>query len=173
MDTYKLRVKIGDFEFDAEGPEDSVKQQFEAFKEIVLQAAPKAEKKEERQEGDVEHKPLTNTIPLDKIIQYDSATGDIILTALPQGDYQEAKAVLLLLLGYKLNKNEENVLVTDLMNGLRRSGCPVGRLDRALAPYSGTYVFKTGIGKGGRYRLTLQGTKEAFNIGQEILKLVA
>lgn len=40
MDGYKLRVKIGDHEFEAEGPADVVKEQFELWKSLVTSAPP-------------------------------------------------------------------------------------------------------------------------------------
>jgi hypothetical protein len=37
MEGYKLRVKLGDHEFEAEGEEASVKLQFDQFKELLSQ----------------------------------------------------------------------------------------------------------------------------------------
>src|SRR6266852_1231085 len=35
METFKIRVKLGDHEFEAEGPQEAVERQFETFKELV------------------------------------------------------------------------------------------------------------------------------------------
>jgi hypothetical protein len=35
VDNYRLKIKVGDHEFEAEGPSDVVKEQFNAFKELI------------------------------------------------------------------------------------------------------------------------------------------
>ena len=35
MADYRLKIKIGEHEFEADGPVDAVKSQFEAFKELI------------------------------------------------------------------------------------------------------------------------------------------
>src|SRR5258708_14663815 len=35
MEAFKIRVKVGDHEFEAEGPQEAVERQFETFKELV------------------------------------------------------------------------------------------------------------------------------------------
>ena len=36
MDSYRIRVKVGPHEFEAEGPEGIVKEQFEVFRDLIL-----------------------------------------------------------------------------------------------------------------------------------------
>ena len=80
----------------------------------------------------------------------------------PGGKYPEADAVLLLLLGHKRLRNEEDVPVTVLTEALKQSGCPAKRLDRILTIYTKDHsVLRSGRGKGGKYRLTNLGLQKA------------
>src|ERR1019366_7885245 len=86
METTRIKVKIGEHEFDAEGPVEAVQSQFEAFRALVstaprqnLQAVP---------EGNLQATEKNNTpdafphIPIEKILHI---AGRIVsLTALPK-----------------------------------------------------------------------------------------
>ena len=49
MDAYRLKIRIGEHEFEAEGPQEAVERQFEAFKELIT-FLPKKESKQPAQD---------------------------------------------------------------------------------------------------------------------------
>jgi len=101
-------------------------------------------------------------IDLAKLFRVSPQTHLLSLCQPPEGKYPEADAVLLLLLGHKRLRNEEDVPVTVLTEALKQSGCQVKRLDRILTVYMKDHsVIRSGRGKGGKYRLTNLGLKKA------------
>lgn len=179
---FKLRVKIGCDEFEAEGPPELVAQRFEEFRLLIRKPergsgeAPRtgsdAEGAERREAVGPDIRKATDPPhDLASLLRCDLATGQVSLATLPEGKQKEADAVLLLLLGHKRFRGEDEVPVTLLNEGLRQSGCPVSRLDRVLMSYTKHHlVLKSGVGKGGRYRLTNQGLKKADALAHELSK---
>lgn len=169
MDTTRIKVKIGDNEFDAEGPTAIVQAQFKAFQEIVSTmprvAAPSQPKHEQQpimQQGDAGNFPH---IPVEKILH---VSGRVVsLTALPKSS---ADAALLILLGHKDLRNNVSVTGQEIGDGLDQSGHPVPRVDRVMEKaLEEALVLKTGIKRGTRYRLTNQGLSKALNIAKELI----
>jgi hypothetical protein len=180
MDNLKIRVKVGDHEFEAEGPRESVELQFQLFKELVGAApvrtpgqAPPAPKPPVIQTP-TQNGGLVDETP-DKTV-YDrlfSVDGDrLSLHYLPEGENREANALLILLLGYRIITAQEQVLGGRLMQGLQQSGLTLDRIDRVLDPYIPSLILKTGIKKGTKYRLTNIGLARAKVIAEEQLKIL-
>ena len=177
--TFKLRVKIDGQEFEAEGQSDLVSRQFEAFR-LMIQGAGSASVRQvdhpdtgrplrplERQ--DVHAEAGRPDVDLAKLFQVSPQTQLLSLRQPPGGEYPEADAVLLLLLGHKRLRNEEDVPVTVLTEALKQSGCPVKRLDRILTIYTKDHsVLRSGRGKGGKYRLTNLGLKKVGAIAAQL-----
>ena len=172
MDVYKLRVKLQGCEFEAEGPEEIVKQQFEEFKTLI-NAAPPSLRREEHASGGP---PLAKALEMVNIFQHDEELQRIKLIVPPQGEHKDAEAALLLLYAYKVMGNQDEVRVTTLKQSLKDSGRPVKRVDRAIDPYThdpDLFVMPVGLeGKGRRYRLTPQGTAKAQALCGALVRLV-
>lgn len=181
METYKIRVKIGDHEFEAEGPADAVKEQFAAFKELVGAApAPKgtpppakpslpdSEDNDSREPGSSDRDRL-------KLLFSEESDGRLITLRIPpQGERREADALLLIALGYRLLKGVDEVLVTVLKEASHRSGISIQRVDRvASRDVSDNLFIKTGSGKGGKYRLTNTGITRAKELMETALSNVS
>jgi hypothetical protein len=169
--TFKLKVKIGGQEFEAEGLPDLVTRQFEAFCLMIQEAGLVTGERPLHLEG---RRPLDPTpqepipqashrdVDLVKLFRVSPQTQLLSLRQPPGSKYPEADAVLLLLLGHKQLRNEEDVPVTVLTEALKQSGCHVKRLDRILTVYTKDHsVVRSGRGKGGKYRLTNLGLKKA------------
>lgn len=178
--TFKLRVKIGASEFEAEGQPDLVAQRFEEFRRLIgnpewssseterTGGEPRIAEQRETAGPDT-RQAAASPEELGSLIRYDRDTRRMSLAALPEGKYREADSVLLLLLGHKRFRGEDEVPVTVLKEGLKQSGCPVARLDRVLMTYTrDRLVLKSGLGKGGKYRLTNRGLKNAEAIAREL-----
>ena|SRR6266446_1783473 len=169
MDAYKLRVKIGAAEFDAEGPEEAVKAQFEQFKTLLDSVPPTGPQVQPAPTGNGSGQSTaeqTADVPqgFERLFAVDAKNGKntVTLRLLPQGEDRDWVALLLLLWGFKRKFGEDRVPVTTLKEVLERSGVTVGRVDRvADKPQRGGLVLKGGRAKGGTYALTNTGQARA------------
>jgi hypothetical protein len=134
---YRLKIKIGQNEFEAEGPPEAVQQQFEAFKEMVarIPSTPSQESAQLSQPS-IEVKPpqlppadaAANGKTLSKIMRVDGRS--VSLTARPEGIRE---AILLILYGQKELRENDSVSGSEVMHGLARTGgFSVARVDRYL-----------------------------------------
>lgn len=168
---FKLRVKIYGQEFEAEGPADLVRAQFEAFRQLMqgmslysgaagpdenpntIAATKDTASKMDALARSDDFKSLFRMRPHEQLLS---------LHQPPTGRTPEADAALLLLFGYTRYRHEEEVPVTTLNAALTQSGCHVRRLDRILKEYlRDRSIVRSGRGKGGRYRLTNLGVHKA------------
>ena len=166
METTKIRVKIGDHEFEAEGPAETVQAQFEAFRALL--SNPPA--KQETTEALSPVKPVENTnhinhVRLDRIMR---AQGRVIsLTAIPD---KEEDCALLILLGNKEMRANESVTGGEIGDGMAQSGRPVPRTDRIMDKLiEANYVLKSGIRRATRYRLSNVGHQRALAVARELI----
>lgn len=173
MDTYKLRVKIGPHEFEAEGPPDAVRTQFEEFKNLVGSAPPPSSKSGQ--------KPDTQSVPnytdvdvsggLDQLFAVDNKRALVSLKFPPHGKESTADAAVLILYGFKMLLGKDDAPVSKLITALEQSGCSVKRLDRDAAKYlRESLIIKGGRGRGGRYRLANQGIRRAQELVEEFFQ---
>jgi hypothetical protein len=193
MDTYKLRVKIGPNEFEAEGQPDVVKAQFEEWKTLVVGARLGPSSPTQPHAQGTQHSPAGADAPpfvgsveggaagasmdssrLGRLFDVDHNKDRVTLKVLPQGDNKAADALLITLYGYKALREKNDVQVTSLKSSLVFSGCLGGkRIDRVAEPHvRKQFLLKRGIGKGGIYTLTSMGSNAAKEIIDDLLKLV-
>lgn len=172
MEPYKLHIKIGPHEFHGEGPEESVKRDYDEWKSLIKVAA----------NGNVvapltvEPPPQGNSLSeidqqsLTRVIISDEKRNLVSLRMLPRTDDRDGDALVLILLGHKLLRNEDEVFVTQLKPELTQSGLVVDRIDRmASRPLNAGFLNKAGFGKGGRYSLTNAG----LDYAKALLNVVA
>ncbi len=168
---FKLRVKIDGQEFEAEGPAELVRGQFETFRAMMQELPGREGAGLPRQNGNdlpAQSEQTRGTVApthregLADLYRIASPPQALSLRQLPAGTTPEADAVLLLLLGYQRLRNEDEVPATTLNAALAQSGCRIKRLDRILKAYlNDRSIVRTGRGKGGRYRLTNLGLHKA------------
>lgn len=169
METSRIKVKIGDNEFEAEGPTDIVKEQFEAFKEIIRLAPAKTSTTTLSDSVQtIVNQFAANGIPmlnLDKIMH---VSGRIVsLTALPM---TPEDAALLIMLGHKELKKNVSVTGQEIGDGLDQSGRPVARVDRIMeSAIKDALVLKSGVKRATRYRLSNQGLVKAQKLASDLL----
>src|SRR5947209_4527541 len=104
MDTQKLKIKIGEHEFEAEGPTEIIKEQFAIFKDLI--ASTPATKKEKPAETS-QQSPVPNNssiLALDRIVRVDGRF--ISLTA---STNSVSDAVMVIMLAQRLLRNSETV----------------------------------------------------------------
>ena len=177
-DGYKLRVRIGNAEFEAEGAEETVREQFAEFQRLLAQpVAPAVFKKgPDTPVTDSDGRVLTEQPAdlqvFDRLFSVDEKSGRrmVSLRFLPQGDDRDWVAMLLILLAGKRVLGEDRVQVTTLKGMLERSGVTVDRVDRiAEKPRKGGFVLKGGKAKGSTYALTNTGQARAEQELQHML----
>jgi hypothetical protein len=170
MEPYKLSVKIAEHQFNGEGPEDAVRRDFDAWRELVSTHTAKVALQKPQLEGAVGGSPEDVAGPLAaRAFDFDERKGLLTLRALPHTQDREADTLLLLLLGYKLMAKQEEVGVTTLKWALEQSGCTVDRVDRiASKPLNARLVLKGGKAKGSRFSLTNPGVGRAKDLLQEV-----
>ncbi|MDR3564766.1 MAG: hypothetical protein P4N59_25505 [Negativicutes bacterium] len=169
MEVSKIRIKIGEHEFEASGPPESVQAQFEAFQKLIISVPIKQpenpviqdeeEHSNQRVSGGVAH------VPLEKILR---VSGRIVsLTAIP---VSTEDAALLIMLGHKDLRNNESVTGQEIGDGLSQSGRPVPRTDRIMdKPIASAYVLKSGFKRSTRYRLSNIGHQKALATARELI----
>jgi hypothetical protein len=159
-----LRVKVGSHEFEAEGSEESVKAQFEAWKELVAASPASSDPADPEQQQDQEQT-SGDQRELGRVFSIDSRRKLVSLRILPRGERRDADALLLLLYGYERGLGQEEVLAGRLKQSLAVSGRRIDRIDRAIAPHDrANHVLKGGTGKGGKYSLSNTGREIAVQL---------
>lgn len=166
---HKVRIKIGDAEFEAEGSEESVKQQYADFLSAISSRKPETKKPAKPNEQE----PLGNGNggDLQDIIgRVFKVDGDLIsLHFLPKSETAQSDALMMLLYGYAALKNQQMVLGTQLVRAANQSGLGMDRVDRSLARYENeNMILKGGVKKGTRYGLNNLGKTKA----EELLKAI-
>ncbi|MYF25429.1 MAG: hypothetical protein F4224_09110 [Nitrospira sp. SB0678_bin_10] len=189
MDNSRLRVKASDYELEAEGSRDFVREQYEAFRRLLgdvpgKSAVPQSRETVERSSSpQVPASPLprekavapakSETKSFQKLLVWDDRTQQMKIMVLPEGPTKVADTVLLLLLGYRELRGTSQVSALDLNQGLRSASFDDLRLDREMAPYlKAKLVLRSGVGKGSRYRLTARGVKQAQELVQSLATLL-
>lgn len=172
MDSYKIKVKIGDYEFEAEGSPEIVRAQFDSFKELISSipakkdtpaASPIQQNPQKQEENEENGNPL-----YDKVFKVDGRV--VSLTALPSG---VPEAILMMILAQRHYRKNESVTGSEIMDGLQQSGYTVDRIDRQMDKFVGDgLVIRIGKARGTRYRLTNQGLQKAQTIAKDVIATV-
>ena len=166
MENYRLKVKLGEHEFEAEGPVDVVQAQFAAFRELIGSVAATAPSTDQKiPNGSIASLPH---LPLERIMKVE---GRMVSLTAKCDTVQEA--VLLLLLGQMEFRSNQEVTGAELMDGLKQSGYILPRVDKVLDALSADgNAITVGVNRGRRYRLTNQGKSQALLIAKDVLTTV-
>lgn len=171
MEVQRLRVKVGDHEFEAEGAADVVQAQFEAFRDLVVNAPSAKSAKPPPDVGSTGG----STDGDSDALKLDSITNvnDRVVSLTARGDTLEEE-IMLLLLGQKMLRSNDSVSGAEIIDGLRQTGRTVKRVDYQLDKMKVTGdAITTGRGRARRYRLTNQGRSKAIEIARALIAKVA
>ena len=154
MDALRIRIKLGEYEFESEGPSELVRAELAAFKKLLPKEAISAS----------EH-PVISLESTRKALR---VNGRVVFLGIRTESVEDA--LLVLLLGQKHLRNNDRVTGAEIMDGLRASGQRVGRVDHLLNRHvrDGS-ITVTGKRRSRRYKLTNRGIQRA----QEITDLLA
>ncbi len=189
MENLKLRIKVRDCELEAEGPQTFVHEQFEAFKQLLADMTQKSVLSELRDETDLVPSQKLSSPPrfpheqalpknspaaaLQKLLAWNDRTQQVTCAVIPEGHLRTADTVLLLLWGYQELRGLSEISAMILNRGLKSAGFSQFRLDRIMTPYlKDRLVLRSGVGKGGRYRLTTRGVEKAQDLVQNLAALI-
>lgn len=187
MDNSRLRVKASDYELEAEGSRDFVREQYEAFRRLLGDVAQKPVLSKRKGDPSPSRQSPDSPLPgekssaqqnswtesFGKILVWDEGTQRVKNTVLPDGPMRVADTVLLLLFGYRELHGLSQVAALLLNQSLKSAGFDDLRLDREMAPYvKARLVLRSGVGKGSRYRLTTRGVKKAQELVQTLTALI-
>ncbi len=169
----RLRIKLGPYEFDAEGSRPVVEAHLEAWKKLivtqplvhaggepVLRPAALAELAAADERGP-------------EIVRPDHRLNRIVLLAHPAGKRSAEDALLLILYGCQQHFGEEGrqARAALLNKSLAASGFPSKRIDRLLAHHIRNQLVATvGARKSTAYRLTSAGHKRAEELLADLRK---
>jgi hypothetical protein len=160
---YKLHVKIGTSEFNAEGTEAAVQAQYASFLEAIrTQPAGAQVKPPGKEEEEVPPPPEINPDLLARAYVNDGK-GAISLRVLPKTEDVEGDAILLLIYGFRVLANMESVLAGPLTDAARTSGLNLARVDRSVGT-NNQYIQKGGSKRGSRYALNNPGIQRAQSL---------
>jgi hypothetical protein len=167
MEMNKLKVKIGEHEFEAEGPTEVVQAQFAAFRDLVANLP-------SRRAPDSSPAPAVNNsnqrteLMLDKIMK----SNDRIVSLTVRGASLDEE-ILLLLLGQKNLRANESVTGAEILDGLRKTGQTVDRVTYQLNKLTTAGdVITVGVHRARRYRLTNQGFAKAQELAITLVSTV-
>ena len=189
MENLKLRIKVRDCELEAEGPQTFVHEQFEAFKQLLADMTQKSVLSDLRDKTDrVPSQELSSPLrfpheqalpknspaaALQKLLAWNDRTQQVTCAIIPEGHLRTADTVLLLLWGYQELRGLSEISAMILNRGLKSAGFSQFRLDRIMTPYlKDRLVLRSGVGKGGRYRLTTRGVEKAQDLVQTLAALI-
>lgn len=171
MADYKIRVKVGANEFDAEGPKEFVEELFRRFEALVNSKASLFPVTPSKTEADKTHS-VDAFVESPFAAAFHQEGNRISLVGRFDGEERELDAALLILFGYKELRNADTVSADELLYGLKQTGYSVERADRLMkrGHASGLLNF-SGVRRGTRYRLTVPGIAKAKELGKELLNM--
>lgn len=176
MDNYRLKIKLGDFEFDAEGPHDVVQAQFQAFQEMVASLPkPSTRHDERREEAPKDVREIRDAEPvvdanLNRIMRVENRV--VSLTVRPQS---QEDAALLIIYGQRMLRDNEAPTGSEIVDGAEvTGGLDFGRSARLFEKLARQGdIISIGERRGKRYRLTNAGLTKARQIAGTMLALIA
>ena len=176
-----LKIKVGADEFEAAGPVEVVEAQFTIFVDlVVIRQAKAALRTPNNGDSDIVSPNMSSVLgdvslvdgsrelvdaSRDKIMRLDARV--VSLKARPQSS---AEAVLLILYGQKLLRNNESVTGSEVIRGLAPGGFSIARVDRLLKHLSRNGdVMVMGRRRSKRYSLTNTGLAKARQVAAGLL----
>lgn len=174
MDNDRLKIKIGEHEFEAEGSSETVDRRLAEFKALVTMAlshppTDKSAMMPESMAGVKSTPPQRDDEQLLRIMRVEDRIVSLTVRAQSADD-----AALLVLFGQKMFRNNDSVTGMEVIEGLTVSGQTVARVDRVLDRLAGNgLVIVIGQHRGRRYRLTNAGLNHARELASTLIAMVA
>lgn len=161
---HRIKVKIGNAEFEAEGKPELVKKQYDEFMAAVANL-PKAPAAESVAAPTAEPEPRPNaagnsklsTAIIDRVFRQDDP---LSLMDTPKTDNAEADALLVLVYGHTELRGKPDVTGAALVKSASKTGLNIDRISRTVDARR-EFIRSSGVKKGTRYSLNNRGIAEA------------
>jgi hypothetical protein len=153
-----MKVRVGHSEFEAEGDEITVNEQYRLFLQVI--STQNVDSAASQNGNNVKHgRDGDDPISQDTWDRFyvREGDGDVSLRVLPNTDQPTADALVLLLYGYHQLCNVPTVPSADLLAMGAKSGLRIDRIDRSIPNGHNRYISKGGSRRGSRYALNNQG----------------
>lgn len=174
MDACKLKIKIGQHEFEAEGPTQVVQEQFVAFKELASIAQVRAPTDGARTPDPLPNPSRLKSDAVDELLSEIMRVEDRVVSLLVKPQKVD-DALLLLLYGQKTLRKNDAVSGAEMLDGIKATGgMAVTRVDKLLEK-AGTAgdVIVMGERRAKRYRLTNAGLAKARSVADALASIIA
>jgi hypothetical protein len=158
---HKIKVKLGDAEFEAEGTEDTVQAQYDQFLAVLEKSGGAAKPKTTARPASEDDASLARIFDVRQ-------DGTLSFRVHPPDTIDGSDALALLLLGYRRLGTKENVLSTQLQKSARQSGLGEQRIDQLAQPHIPRFILRGGQRKGTTYTLTTQGISRAWEVAAQM-----
>ena len=155
MGDLRIRIKVGENEFEADGPVDIVRAELAGFKKLI------GHKEDSSSTTNATHR----RADFEKIARINGRV--VSLKIVPRSPVH---AVLALLLGQQLLRNNTNVMGSEIMDGLRQSGYNLSRADYILRSHvAEANITAAGSHRRRRYQLTPRGIEKAHEVARVLV----
>lgn len=177
MEPFRLKLKVGVHEFEAEGTEDAVQKQLDIWRELIASpsSSPPAAASPPPYVPPLPPPPFDaggdDRARYSKIFKHE---GRVVALTVPTltGESATADALVVLLLGQKIYNASDSVTGQELSDGMTMSGLRVSRVDRSWGSHIPHFVIKSGEGRATRYRLNIPGAQRARELAEQLLAQV-
>jgi hypothetical protein len=172
---YRLKSKIGVNEFDADGPEKVVKEQYQLFLQAI-QTLPQVPQNNGSAGTNGYTAPNNTAPPTDEDIEatwnraYLRKDNKLSLHVLPKTKTAAADTLVLLMYGFQKLFGLEAVSSIALMEAAKQSGLRIDRVDRSLPTEHAKLVIRGGQGKGTRYSVNNRGAAYAQDLLEKLFE---
>jgi hypothetical protein len=154
MSDVRVRIKVGENEFEANGPPEFVQAEIAGFKKLIGYKADPAANNPQSERADIEKVARIN--------------GRVV--SLKVRTKSPVHSVLAVLLGQHLLRNNTKVMGSEIMDGLRQSGYDISRADNILRDHvASANVTVVGRHRRRRYQLTPRGIEKAQAVARVLL----
>ena len=166
METHRIKIKIGDAEFEAEGKPELVKSQFEGFLAVVGHRPTVSVKPQEQvtphtgknaSSGQVKRHGKIDEATLSRVFKMDDP---LSLMATPDTDNPEADAILVLIYAHTEMNGNPDVTSGALLKSMAKTGLNVKRMSQTIEARR-ELIRSVGIKKGTRHSLNNRGIAES------------
>jgi hypothetical protein len=155
---HRIKVKIGQHEFEAEGKEGVVTKQYDDFIAAVSRLPSQAQQQPTPEKKAAIHP--NAAIPKEVLDRVFREGDPLSLMHPPKTDKADADGLLMLIYGYTEMMGKPDVTAATLAIAARKTGLDVDRLSRSIAAHE-ALIGVSGTKKGTRYTLNNRGIAEA------------
>jgi len=171
MNPYRIQVKIGAHEFQAEGSEDSVRADYRDFLQSIQTKQGEFEASNQTASTGAVAAGAAADLTINELNALFKTEGDMLsLVHIPNTPQRVADGLLLTLLGFEAQMHQREVSAGTLIESARETGLgSMDRIDRVVAPHR-EYLNVGGSRRGTRYSLNNRGRTYAIGVARGLLQ---